>query len=253
MFCASCGIRLSEEADRRSCPRCGAPVMSGDRHCRRCGAVLAGEDTKAIPVTRESTGSNPHSGDPDRVGHDTGILPVASRPREPYLEPRSWTAGPADEAGAVPYEDAPTRRRGAPVGAILALIAAAAVVASGFLEWRAESLGGGSAADIPLRFLTNPKADARQGEITIALVLLGLGTLGALASLVSMLVPWLRFVRRLIGGLTLLVPVVFVVRSELALRLLSGEHSILDSIGRGAWLCAIAAAVEISAGRWFRR
>jgi hypothetical protein len=127
------------------------------------------------------------------------------------------------------------------------------VVASAFLDWRAEALGGGSAADIPLRFLTNAKADARPGELTIALVLLGLGTLGALAALLSMLVPGFRFVRRLIGGLTFLVPLVFVVRSELALRFLSGEHSFLDSIGRGVWVCAVAAAVEIAAGRWFRR
>jgi hypothetical protein len=139
------------------------------------------------------------------------------------------------------------------VGAIIALIAAAAVVASGFMEWRAEALGGGTAADIPLRFLADPEANARPGDITIALVLLGLGTLGALAALVSMVVPWLRFARRVIGGFTLLVPLVFVIRSELALRFLSGDHPFLDSIGRGVWLCAIAAIAEIAAGRWFRR
>jgi len=126
-------------------------------------------------------------------------------------------------------------------------------VASGFLEWRAEALGGGTAADIPLRFVANPRADARQGDITVALLLLGLGTVGAIAALLSILVPWLRFLRRLIGAFTLIVPVVFVVRTELTLRFFAGEHSFLDSIGRGVWLCAIAAMVEMVAGRWFRR
>lgn len=246
VFCASCGTRLGEVS--HSCPKCGAPVSSGDRHCRRCGTVLAGDDTQAIPVTGEPAGTNPGQ------GHDTQVLPVAQRPSEPYLEPRSWAAGPTQESHeAAPYREAPEPRRGVPVGGIVALVAAAVVVASAFLEWRAEALGGGTAADIPLRFLANAEANARPGEITIALILLGLGTLGALAALLTMLVPWLRFVRRLIGGFTLLVPVVFVIRSELALRFLSGEHSFLDSIGRGVWLCAIAAVVEITAGRWFRR
>jgi hypothetical protein len=214
--------------------------------------VLTGDDTQAIAVGGEAERSNP--GERGGAGHDTQVLPVAARPGEPYLEPRSWAARPAEEASeAVPYREAPARRGGAPVGAIIALIAAAAVVASGFMEWRAEALGGGTAADIPLRFLADPEANARPGDITIALVLLGLGTLGALAALVSMVVPWLRFARRVIGGFTLLVPLVFAIRSELALRFLSGDHPFPDSIGRGVWLCAIAAIAEIAAGRWFRR
>jgi hypothetical protein len=139
------------------------------------------------------------------------------------------------------------------VGAIIALLAAILVVVSGFLEWRAEALGGGTGADIPIRFLVNPRADARAGDITVALLLLGLGTAGAIAALLSILLPWLRFLRRVIGGLTLLVPVVFVVRTELTLRFFAGEHPFLDSIGRGVWLCAGAAVVEVVAGRWFRR
>lgn len=216
--------------------------------------VLAGDDTQAIPVSRKAAGSNPGPIDRSGEGFDTQALPAASGPAEPYLAPRSWAPEPAaegpDEAG---YREAPARRRMAPVGAIIALVAAAVVVASGFLEWRAEALGGGTAADIPLRFLVNPEANAGPGDVTIALLLLGLGTLGAVAALLSILAPRLRFLRRLIGALTLLVPVVFVIRTELTLRFLSGEHSFLDSIGRGVWLCAIAAVGEIVAGRWFRR
>jgi hypothetical protein len=47
--------------------------------------------------------------------------------------------------------------------------------------------------------------------------------------------------------------VVFVVRTELTLRFFAGEHPFLSSIGRGVWLCAVAAFVEVVAGRWFRR
>lgn len=252
VFCASCGTRLREDADK-PCPKCGAPIGIGDRHCRRCGTVLSGGVTRAIPVPRQPPVSNPRPADRSGAGFDTQALPVAAIPAEPYLPPRSW--GPElleEEAEEAPYREA-AARRGVPGGAIIALVAALAVVASGFLDWRAGALGGGTAADIPLRFLANPRADARAGDVTIALILLGLGTLGAIVALLSILLPRLRFLRRLIGAFTLLVPVVFVIRSELTLRFLSGEHSFLDSIGRGVWVCAIAAVVEIVAGRWFRR
>jgi double zinc ribbon protein len=254
LFCASCGTRLQDEADR-SCPRCGAPVGSDDRHCRRCGTALSADETQAIPVRGEAAGASTRPADRKGSVHDTQALPAAAVPAEPYLAPRSWGPEPAahePEAGTY-REAAPPRERGFPVGAIIALVAAMVVVASGFLEWRADALGGGTAADIPLRFLVNPRADARPGDITVALLLLGLGTAGAIAALVSILIPWLRFLRRVIGGFTLLVPVVFVVRTELALRFFAGEHPFLDSIGRGVWLCAIAAVVEMVAGRWFRR
>jgi hypothetical protein len=235
-----------------ACPSCGATVDVADRYCRRCGVLLTGDDTQAIPASKTAAGSNPQPADPSVQAFDTQALPAASIPAEPYLAPRSWAPPQAEEEPAeAQYRE--SRRREAPVGAIIALVAAAVVVASGFLEWRAEALGGGTAADIPLRFLANPEATARPGDLTVALVLLGLGTLGAIAALLSILLPWLRFIRRLIGGFTLLVPVVFVIRSELTLRFLSGEHPFLDSIGRGVWLCAIAAVLEIVAGRWFRR
>lgn len=236
-----------------ACPSCGAPVDADDRYCRRCGTALAADDTQAIPLGGEAGASTRSAGRQGSV-HDTQALPAAV-PAEPYLAPRSWGPEPAahePEAGTY-REAAPPRERGFPVGAIIALVAAIVVVASGFLEWRAEALGGGTAADIPLRFLVNPKADARPGDITVALLLLALGTAGAIAALVSILIPWLRFLRRVIGGFTLLVPVVFVVRTELELRFFAGEHPFLDSIGRGVWLCAIAAVVEMVAGRWFRR
>jgi hypothetical protein len=233
------------------CPSCRATVDVEDRYCRRCGVVLAGDDTQAIPVSRGASGSNPAVERSNEV-FDTQALPAAHVPAEPYLAPRSWAPRVEEEPEEAPYRP-PASGRGFPVGAILALIAAAVVVASGFLEWRAEALGGGTAADIPLRFLVNPEANAKPGDVTIALVLLGLGTLGAIAALLSILLPGFRFLRRLIGGFTFLVPVVFVIRTELSLRFLSGEHPLLGSIGRGVWLCAIAAAVEIVAGRWFRR
>jgi hypothetical protein len=250
LFCASCGTRLPGDRDG-SCPRCGSPVGPGDRHCRRCGAFLAPDDTQAFPVA----GGNPRSIDQEERSYDTQALPAASEPAEPYLAPRSWAPQQeAEELEAGPeHEAAPARRGRAPVGALIALVAAIVVVASGFLEWRAEVLGGGTAADIPLRFLFDPRADARPGDITVALLLLGLGTAGAIAALLSILLPALRFLRRVIGGLTLIVPVVFAVRTELTLRFFGGEHSFLDSIGRGVWLCAGAAVVEIVAGRWFRR
>jgi hypothetical protein len=254
LFCASCGTRLRGGADR-SCPRCGAPVAAGDRHCRRCGNLLSADDTQAVPVRGEAAGANPHPTDREGTGFDTQALPAASVPAEPYLAPRSWgpEAAVEEPEGGPSPEAATPRRRGAPVGAIIALVAAIVVVVSGFLEWRAEVLGGGTAADIPLRFVANPEADARPGDITVALLLLGLGTAGAIVALLSILVPWLRFLRRLIGAFTLLVPVVFVVRTELTLRFFAGDQPFLDSIGRGVWLCAVAAVIEMVAGRWFRR
>jgi hypothetical protein len=238
-----------------ACPSCGAPVDSDDRYCRRCGTTLSADDTQAIPIRGSTPEHNPRPPGGAGSTFDTQALPAAAEPSEPYLVPRSWGPEPAaEEAEGEAYQEAAApRRRGFPVGAILALVAAIVVVASAFLEWRAETLGGGTAADIPLRFLFNPRADARPGEITVALLLLGLGTAGAIAALLSILLPWLRFLRRVIGGLTLLVPVVFVVRTELTLRFFAGEHPFLDSIGRGVWLCAGAAVVEVVAGRWFRR
>jgi zinc ribbon protein len=233
-----------------ACPSCGAPVEADDRFCRRCGTVLDPQDTQAVPLDRGR--SQPASTRSE--AYDTAVLPVASAPAEPYLAPRSWAPRPSEDEQEDADPRQPSRRRGeTPVGALIALLAAAAVVASGFLEWRAEILGGGTAADIPLLFLGNAEATARPGDVTIALVLLALGTAGAIVALLSILVPGLRFLRRIAGSLTLLVPVVFVIRSELALRFLSGEHPFLDSIGRGVWVCAIAAVVEIVAGRWFRR
>ncbi|MGH2683665.1 MAG: zinc ribbon domain-containing protein [Actinomycetota bacterium] len=248
VFCASCGTRLQADTER-SCPKCGAPVSAADRHCRRCGTVLDGDQTQGIPIGGDTTGTAP-ARDQD---HDTQLLPAASR-ADPYLAPRSWAPEPEPEGPKeLRYGEPPARRRETPVGAIVALLAAVAVVASGFLEWRAEALGGGTAADIPLRFLADPRAEAGPGDVTVALILLGLGTLGAVAALLSILLPGFRFLRRVLGGFTLVVPIVVVVRSELTLRFLSGEHSFLDSIGRGVWLCASAAVVEIVAGRWFRR
>jgi zinc-ribbon domain len=234
-----------------ACPSCGAAVDADDRYCRRCGADLTSDDTQAVPVRKGAAASNPPADRPSEV-FDTQAFPAASVPSEPYLAPRSW-APPAESEPEEAPNRAPASGRGIPVGAIIALLAAAVVVASGFLEWRAEALGGGTAADIPLRFLSNPQANAKPGDVTIALVLLGLGTLGAIAALLSILLPGFRFLRRLIGGFTFLVPVVFVIRTELELRFLSGEHPFLGSIGRGVWLCAIAAVAEIVAGRWFRR
>jgi hypothetical protein len=232
-----------------ACPSCGASVDADDRYCRRCGTNLSADETQAV------AGANPRP--PDREGSvfDTQALPAASVPAEPYLAPRSWGPEPGAEQpeGETYPEAASARRQGVPVGAIIALVAAIVVVASGFLEWRAEALGGGTAADIPIRFLANPRADARAGDITVALLLLGLGTAGAIAALLSILLPWLRFLRRLIGALTLLVPVVFVVRMDFTLRFFGGDHPFLASIGPGVWVCAVAAVIELVAGRWFRR
>lgn len=235
--CAACGAALPEGRGR-PCPACGTPAEPGDRHCRACG--------RPLPRPPEPDATAP-LGEP-APRRDTEVLPAV----EPFLAPRSRDARAVEaEREPRPGQRQPPAPRPAPtpIGGIVAFAASLAVIASGFLEWRTEVLGGGTGAEVPLRFLADPEAAARRGEWTIALLLLVLGAVGAMVALLTIVVPRLRRLRGLVGVLTLVVPAAFVVRTEIALGLLGGSHPFLESFGPGVWLAVGASVMQVVAGR----
>ena len=88
---------------------------------------------------------------------------------------------------------------------------------------------------------------------TLGLVLLGAGLLGALVALFSMVAPVLKFLRRIVGLLTLGVGALFVFRM-VQVVLAAGDPGLLwDFLGVGVYVVAAGGLVQLMAGKWFRR
>jgi hypothetical protein len=72
-------------------------------------------------------------------------------------------------------------------------------------------------------------------------------------ALVTMAVPFLKFVRRLVGLITMAVPAAFLVRTfQLAVE----DGAFLDLpalLGAGVYVAAAGSLVELFAGKWFTR
>jgi hypothetical protein len=224
-FCGRCGTRLGTEAPAqaegsRFCRRCGGPLSEDARFCGRCGApareTIAAEETAASPagpsqvdeeqdffadwnrVFSEEPAPSPHS----------EVTEAIARPPPP-AEPDTAVIAPVPEpepgpAPPPPRERAPSPPRPFPWGATLALLGAMAVVVSAILPWRGDD---GLPRDIPARVLIDPNAPA--AGLNLGIVLLVVGTLGALVALLTMVSPRLGWIRRLVGLATLAISGVF--------------------------------------------
>jgi tetrahydromethanopterin S-methyltransferase subunit C len=87
---------------------------------------------------------------------------------------------------------------------------------------------------------------------SLGLVLLGAGLLGALVALLTMVAPILKFLRRIIGLLTLAVVGFFVFRLVQELLEVGEVGNILSALGIGAYTAAAGAFTQMVAGKWFR-
>jgi hypothetical protein len=181
---------------------------------------------------------------------DTAVLTPTP---EPYLSPGGPARAPAaaPEPAPAPAPPAPAAPpRPFPWGASFALLGAVAVIVSSILPWEGP-FEGSLPRDIPVRLLVDPQGPS--SGISLGMVLLLLGTIGALMALVTMAAPFLKFVRRLAGLATLAIPAVFVLRTVDPL-LADGEiGQLLSALGAGVYTATAGAVVLLLAGRWFRR
>jgi RNA polymerase subunit RPABC4/transcription elongation factor Spt4 len=252
-FCGVCGATLEAEPAEvvpapRFCTRCGGPVNDEDRFCARCGATVRPADTAAEPEDEEDFfadwnlvfAEEPTPGPqeaiteavprpPTAAATDTSVLPVA----------------PRAEPDVAPAPPPPPRRhpppQGFPWGATLALVGAVTVVVSAILPW---TEGGAQPREIPARALIDAGGS---GGVNLGFVLLVAGTIGALVALLTMLLPWLGFLRRLVGIVTLAIPVLFVLR---ALDPLAGSGDLIGVLGAGVYAAGGGAVAQIVAGKW---
>jgi Double zinc ribbon len=263
-FCARCGTALAEEpapargGDAGFCTSCGAQLDSGDQFCGRCGRAVAAGSTdlddeddlladwdveipEAVPLpppqrdeaVTEQVPLTPRSS-------DTAVIP--STPVEPSAPP------PVQYAPPPPAREPREAPRGFPLGATVALLGAVAVIVSAVLEWGGP-FGRPFPRDIAFRLLFDPNGPATGPNLGV--VLLAVGTVGALVALLTMAVPAFTPLRRLIGLLTLAIPAGFVLRTATL-----GDGTFVDLpslLEAGVYVAVAGAFVEMVAGRWFRR
>jgi hypothetical protein len=276
-FCSRCGQEL--QAGARFCGECGTPVpgvAADPEEPTQAAGPAAGhpEDffadwnddlARGLPaVPKEAEASRSDEARTESIPavrpSDTAVLPPV---QEPYLPPGS--ARPAAPAGPPPGpalafpppgETVPARQ-GFPVGAAFSLLGAVAVIVSALLPWgRNLSLGGPliasvSPRDIPFEALIRP---GRPGtDPSLGLVLLGAGTLGAVVALLTMVLPVLKFLRRLIGLATLAIPGLFVFRVIQAALAAGLLDQVLSVLGAGVYVAVAGAFTQMVAGKWFRR
>ncbi|MGH2686949.1 MAG: zinc ribbon domain-containing protein [Actinomycetota bacterium] len=266
-FCTQCGGGLA--ADARFCGRCGAdvavpapseetlPSFPGDRSPEPTGFAREDEDLlaeweQALRVPASASG---RIGDEPAITETivrpppaprTDVYPVISRPAAPAppVTPlRRKTPAPVTPQ---PAQRTPFRF---PLGATLALIGAVAVILSAVLPWDG-SFRGSLPRDIPASLLLDPEAS---GGVSLGIVLLVAGTVGALVALLTMALPFLKPLRRITGLLTLVLPIGFALRTVEALVTDGGITALWGALGTGVYVAAGGALVELMAGRWFRR
>jgi len=274
------------------CRRCGSSLEPGDLFCAECGTKVPGaagdpeEPTQAAEVAREGDEDffaawdrglpQIPPEDPKPAGHsdeavtetiatarpgDTAVLPT-SPPPEPYLEPGTGRRSvPPHDAAApggaqvYPPQPAPRARQGFPLGATLALIGALAVIVSALLEWIRDAAfspaGGVFPRDIAVRLLLDPGGP--ETGVNLGIVLLAAGVLGAMLALITMVLPVLKFLRRLVGLVTLAIPGLFVFQTVQESLSQGALDRIWAVLGIGVYTAAAGAFTQMVAGRWFRR
>jgi hypothetical protein len=180
---------------------------------------------------------------------DTAVLPV--QPEQAPYEPERYDPAPGPAAAPVPAPVPMENRAGFPVGATVALLGAVAVIMSSVLDWGRGELSGTLPREIAARQLIDPGAEATGP--TMGIVLLIAGTVGALMALLTMAVPALKVLRRLIGLATMAVPVLYVIRVAVPLFADLRFGDVFGVLGVGFYFATVGALVQLIAGRWFRR
>jgi hypothetical protein len=266
-----------------TCSRCGGPLKDGDRFCGRCGQPVAGaaegttrdraddffaeweDDLAGLPRVDDPTAVPGRPTDeattesiPTARPHDTAVLPAQPHtaprrpPPGPALAPKPRAPQPTPVRPPAPAPPPPRSRRGVPVGAIFALLGAAAVVVSAALPWtRAGLTGVIHPRDLPFAALLDPNT-ATSGP-SLATVLLGGGLLGAFLALITMAAPGLKFLRRIVGLLTLAVVGLFAFRLAQGLVGAAALDRFFLITDAGIYVAAAGAVTQMVAGRWFRR
>ena len=256
-FCGNCGADLASLAlEPRFCTNCGGPLEKDDRFCGRCGAPARGPAAAAQPEAEAEAEQEPEAEEdffadwnvvfaeepspreavteavphtPVERGSDTEVL-------QPMPAPEPPPSAPAPKPPRAPGHAPP---RGFPWGASIALTGAVAVVISAILPWTSNEA-------LPREIAARSLIGTGDGGINLGVVLLVAGTIGALVALVTMLLPWLGFLRRLVGILTLAVPVLFVLR---ALDPAAGLGDLARVLGVGVYAAAGGALAQALAGK----
>jgi hypothetical protein len=268
----------------RFCTRCGTQVEESDRFCGQCGAPVPGvaadpdEPTMAagqggdffadwdddlargLPAVAADEPTLVPSARPDQATtesiptvRDTAVLPQIRGPAQPAQPP---PARPGPPPG--PARIAPPRARGRrfPLGATIALLGALAVLMSALLPWTTGRVLEPAVFPRHLEFgnLLLGFLSERPGP-NLDLVLVIAGTVGATVALITMVVPILKPLRRVVGLATLAIPVLFVLRSFPLLVNVGGGSldGLLDFLDVGFYVAAAGAITQIVSGRWFRR
>ena len=273
------------------CTRCGSALQEGDLFCGECGQKVPGAAADADEPTQASPAARPGDEEflaawdqgipaippeppppadqartesiPTARPHDTAVLPTAPPP-SPYLQPGGSrpAAPPAAPVAAQPPTHAhPPRGEGFPVGAAFAVVGALAVVVAALLPWTSPDSFAGplQPRDIPFPVLIDPSAAldcvpaCPRPEPSLGLILLGAGLAGALVALLTMVAPALKFLRRIIGLVTLALVGLFVFRL-VQIVLEAGDPTLLwGFLGVGVYIAAAGAFTQMVAGKWFRR
>jgi len=204
--------------------------------------ILAGWDLDlpSLPTDRNPAPASAVATAPPQAPVETAVLDRPRPSESTFIEEQR------DEPADLPPRGARTAG-GFPWGATFALLGAVSVIISAILPW--DSGGIALPRDIPAASLLDPAA----GGPNLGLVLLGLGTIGALVALLSIAVPATSILRRLIGVLTFAIPLAFVLRA-LGPEALVRPALLTESLGAGAFVAAIGGFVQALVGGWsFRR
>lgn len=204
---------------------------------RPAGPGPQGTPAQRPPADEAPTESIPRAARVD----DTAVLP------QPVDAPVQQVPGGRPAAREAP----PRPARTFPVGATLALLGALAVLFSALLQWAPDAdraVGAGFPRDIAFRRLLD--VDPIAPTVSLGLVLLVAGIAGALVALLTMVVPALKFLRRLVGLASLALPVLFAFPVVPAF---TDIGRLPELLGVGVYVAAAGGLVQVVAGRWFRR
>jgi hypothetical protein len=127
-----------------------------------------------------------------------------------------------------------------------------AVLVSALLPWASsDATGTVEPRDLPFPALLDPNTTAT--DPSLGLVVLGLGVLGALLALLTMVAPALKFLRRIVGLVTLAAPGLFVWVLVKDLLEAGAIDRLVSAMDVGLYVVTAGAFTQIVAGRWFRR
>ena len=274
-FCARCGTRVEPGEAGRFCTRCGEGLTADASFCASCGTPAVDAAAPREDPLPPSNGNRVATEDEDLLsewesalrplppppprGEDPAITETIVRmppvtesfpiPVEPW-SPRETTVAPVPARSSAPPRREPGTPFRFPLGAMLALLGAVAVIASAVVPW-----DGAFRASLPRDIAAARLIDsgaARDG-VSLGVVLLMAGTLGALVALLTMAVPILKPIRRVVGLLCLSLPVFFAFRTAGPLLADGNPTQLWSSLGVGVYLAAGGAFIQVVAGRWFRR